>query len=310
MDDLKRAGILFALFTAVVSGISVFVNGFVVKGFDPFLFTTLKNALVAILLFSILILLKQRKEILSLTRTQWKSLFLIGLIGGSAPFLLFFWGLSLGNASVSSFIFRMTFVFATFIAFFYLKEKVSTKFIAGGLLVLLANILLISGDLVFGFGQLLVLIATVLWSAEYTYSRKIVQEINPRIVAWGRMFFGSVILLVLLGAFGKLSLIQDLAIIHWQWILITAVLLLAFVLSWYASLRYVSVSIATSILALGGPITAVLGLMFQGKTLPFIELASLFLTIAGVIMIVGFREMFDSLSKLFRLNASPLNLTD
>ena len=300
MDEGKRPGIILALLTAIVSGVSVFVNGVTVKNFDPFLFTTLKGILVAVFLSSILVLLGQINEIRSLTRKQWKSLFLIGLIGGSVPFMLFFRGLSIGNSSASSFIFRIVFIFAAIISFIYLKEKIDAKFVAGASIILLANFILIKGDLEFGFGQLLVLAATLLWAGEYTYSRKIMQEsgLSPRIVAWGRMFFGSAILITLLCFMGKFSLIETTSAIQWQGVLITSLFLFAFVSTWYTALKHIEVATATAILALGGPITSVLNLVILGKQLPMIEIASIPLILAGVAIIIGLRRIWENLAAL------------
>ena len=49
MKVSDKQGILWALGTALISGVSVYVNKFGVAQFqDPFVYTTLKNSLVAI----------------------------------------------------------------------------------------------------------------------------------------------------------------------------------------------------------------------------------------------------------------------
>ena len=53
MSELK--GVTLALATAVVSGVSIFLNKFAVTGLNPFIFATLKAGLVAVVLLSIIL---------------------------------------------------------------------------------------------------------------------------------------------------------------------------------------------------------------------------------------------------------------
>lgn len=293
-------GILFALMTALVSGTAIFVNSFGVKFGDPFLYTTLKNGLVAIFLLSSLFLLGKKDELLSLNKIQVKKLAFIGLIGGSIPFLLFFYGLSLGLASVSSFIFRFLFIFATVIAFFFLKEKISKEFILGAAVIFIGNFLLVNGDLGFGLGQILVLIATLFWASEYNYSRKVLKQENlsPKLVAFGRMFFGSLFLLLFLGLTGGFSYVSEISLDMLLWAALASLFLLLYVLFWYSALKFTTISKATSILVLGGPITFIYKFLFLGQTIELIQAIGIFLTVIGVLIIINLSIILKSLSEI------------
>ena len=291
-------GVLFALLTAMVSGVSIFVNSFGVKFGDPFVYTTIKNSLVVLFLFSLILLLGKRKELFSLTKRQIGQLVLIGFIGGSVPFLLFFYGLSLGLASVSSFIFRSLFIFATLFAILFLKEKMDKRFILGAAIIFIGNLFLVKGDIGFGLGQILVLLATVFWAVEYNYSRKVLQEISPKIVAFGRMFFGSFFLLIFLGFNGQFSTFLELNMDVWIWGTVASLFLLLYVVFWYNSLKFTTISKATSILVLGGPITYLLNLIFLNSTLNPVEALGMLFSVIGVILILGTSTMLKSLSEL------------
>ena len=103
-NSLLQKGAYLALATAVISGVSVFINSYGVKQVtDPFVFTTSKNLLVALLLGALLFLPASWRELQQLTRKQWLSLALLGLIGGSIPFLLFFYGLKQASAPSAAF---------------------------------------------------------------------------------------------------------------------------------------------------------------------------------------------------------------
>ena len=97
-------GLGLVLGTAVISGVSIFLNKFGVGGMDPAVFTTAKNVLVAVFLISTLLALKEWKTLKSLSGKAWGQLALIGLIGGSIPFLLFFTGLQMTSAAQAGFL--------------------------------------------------------------------------------------------------------------------------------------------------------------------------------------------------------------
>lgn len=293
-NESNNNGLMLAFLTALVSGISVFMNGFVVKGFDPFVFTTLKNVAVLVLLGSVIYLLKEHKAFARLDRRQLLKLAAIGAIGGSVPFLLFFWGLSLSSGVIGSFIYRSLFIFASVFAFVFLKEKLNGKFIIGAALVIISNALMLGNNaLAFGFPEQLVLLATILWAIEFNISKNALSDISPKIVAFGRMFFGSIVLLCFLAATGRLAAIESLSAVHWFWVVITSLFLLLYLVFWYTGLKHTNVSTATSILALGGPITALLSLVFAGKTIDLLTGISLVLTIVGVLVLVGLKQVHE-----------------
>jgi drug/metabolite transporter (DMT)-like permease len=279
-----------AVLAAVLSGISVFINSLAVKGIDPFAFTTMKNVFVALGLFAGILLFGQRNKLLSLSRSQLSNLLVIGFIGGSIPFLLFFWGLSISTGTLGSFFYRLLFVFASAIAVFYLKEKLDVKLLVGGALLLIGNALLIKGSLVFGLGEALIVLATVLWAIETNISKKVLTHISPSIVVLGRMFFGALIMLGTLAVFGKLGPFLSFTPIAWEWVAITALFLLSYVTVFYTALSKLPVSVATPVMTLGGPITALLAWVAAGKALLPIESLGMLLIVTGVAVIANLSE--------------------
>src|SRR5271157_2523641 len=172
----NEKGIILAVSAALISGFSVFMNGVAVSQADPFVYTTIKGIFALIFLVACAMILKEMKNFRSLSSKQWGMLVLIGLIGGSVPFLMFFWGLKLGGAAVSSFIYRSLFIFAGVTGYLILKEAPSPRDVAAGFVILAGNALLVSGEAIFGLGQVLVLGATLLWAVEYAISRKIMSD--------------------------------------------------------------------------------------------------------------------------------------
>ncbi len=276
-----KKGLILVFSTAIISGFSIFINKYGVSVINPSVFTFLKNTVVALMLTSLILLIKDWRLLKSLTKKQWWLLCLIGLVGGSIPFLLFFKGLSLTGAAQGSFIHKTMFIYVAVLAVIFLKEKISKKFLIGALLLLLGNLIYLKAlPSSFGKGDLLVLLATFLWSIENVISKYALKDLPAKIVAWGRMFFGSIFILVFLLVSGQAGQITTLNTTQIGWIFLTALILLGYVLTWYSGLKYVPVSTATAILLLGSPITTLLSLTIGVKISP-----SEFL--AGILMIIG-----------------------
>ncbi len=276
-----KKGLILVFSTAIISGFSIFINKYGVSVINPSVFTFLKNTVVALMLTSLILLIKDWRLLKSLTKKQWWLLCLIGLVGGSIPFLLFFKGLSLTGAAQGSFIHKTMFIYVAVLAVIFLKEKISKKFLIGALLLLLGNLIYLKAlPTSFGKGDLLVLLATFLWTIENVISKYALKDLPAKIVAWGRMFFGSIFILVFLLVSGQAGQITTLNTTQTGWIFLTALILLGYVLTWYSGLKYVPVSTATAILLLGSPITTLLSLTIGVKISP-----SEFL--AGILMIIG-----------------------
>src|SRR3989338_4350910 len=135
----SKKGLMLVLGTALISGFSIFINSYGVKGFDSSVFTFSKNIAVAVALFALLIGIGQWRELKALSGRQWQQLFVIGAVGGSVPFLLFFKGIQLASGATASFIHKTLFIYATVLALVFLKERVSKGVLLGCALLLAGN---------------------------------------------------------------------------------------------------------------------------------------------------------------------------
>lgn len=260
-------GLRLVLATALISGVSVFLNRFGVLGMDASLFTTLKNLFVALLLLALLLALKEWRTLATLSRREWLSLSLIGLIGGSLPFLLFFTGLKMTTATQGSLVRSTMFVWVALLAGLFLKERISAKMALGGILLLLGNILLLNKAVfVFGVGEALILASTLLWAGEIVLAKRLLSgsAIPGRVVALGRMGFGSLFLLAFVVSTGRAPLLATMGVSSWLWVLVTGLLLFGYVLTFYEGLKSVSASVAAAILLVGSVITIILESLWTG----------------------------------------------
>jgi len=294
---MDKKGLIFAFFTALVSGFSIFVNKFGLKESDPFVFTGMKNIAVVVFLISAIILLGEIGELRRLSAKQWGKLTLIGLFGGSIPFLLFFKGLSMTSAATGSFIHKTMFVFVTMGAVIFLKERAEKPFIIGAVLLLAGNALLLKlSSFSLNTGDLLILIATLLWSVENIISKHALKEISSRVVAFGRMAIGFLFILLFWAFTGRIETALSLTMPQLSWILLTSAFLFLYVISWYYALQKLKASVATSILLLGSPITTLLSMAFLGADVTIGQAFGMLMIVAGIVMAVWFTQI----SNLFR----------
>jgi len=289
----KQKGLLLVFATAIISGVSIYVNSLGVKFGNPYVFTGMKNLLVGVVFLLLILMLKEWKTLKQLKIKQWLKLLVIGLIGGAIPFLLFFKGLSMTIAAQGSFIHKTLFIFVSFLAIVFLKEKLNRSLLIGLGALLVGNFLFLGIKFTgVNWGDALVLLATVFWAVEIIISKKALRSLSPRIVAWGRMFFGSVFIGVFLLATGQISAVFAYNPQQWLWILITSAFLFGYVFTFYHGLKYVRASVATAVLALGAPVTGIITLIAQQGIVwaPQKVLGIVFILI-GILLVVGLGQL-------------------
>ncbi|HLC65685.1 MAG TPA: DMT family transporter [Candidatus Nanoarchaeia archaeon] len=283
----RKSGVMLALSAAVISGFAVFINKYSVSQIDSDVFTFLKNVVAAVFLLCLILFARNFKALKELSARQWLQLVAIGLVGGSIPFILFFKGLSLTSAASGSLIHKSLFIFATFFAVILLKEKINKWLFLGAVLILAGNFLILKlTPFSFGLGELLVLIAAVLWGFENVLSKYTLNGLPASIVAFGRMFFGSVFIFIYLAVVQKIPLVAGLSSGDMLWTILTSVILFCFLITYYSGLKYINVSSATAILLAGAPITALLNFATSDVHVALIQLFGIILAGLGIALAV------------------------
>lgn len=271
----RNRGIAFALATAGVSGVAVFVNGLAVREFDDAtVYTTAKNlvagALLAIVLVAVTSLSPERsREARAAARAHWPALTAIALVGGAIPFVLFFEGLARATSTNAAFIHKTLVVWVAIGATVALKERVTAVHL-GAIGLLVAGHLVLTGGLgaaAFGWAELLVLAATLLWAVEVLVVKRLLADVPSYVAATARMAGGSVALVAWLAVTGELAALAALESRHWLWVLLTGSTLAAFVGCWYTALSLAPAIDVTAVLVLGAVVTGLLNTGFRGVPL-------------------------------------------
>jgi len=296
---MNKKGLLLVLGTAIISGFSVFVNKFGVSFSDPVAYTFFKNICVALVISGIIFYLTSFKQFKKINRKDWLKLVAIGVIGGSIPFILFFKGLSMTSAAQGAFIHKSMFILVAILAWGFLREKIRMSFFIGGGLLFLGNLFFLKSlEINFSQGDWLILAATLFWAVENIISKKALASVDWKMLVWSRMTFGSLIIFGYLILSGGVQNVFSLNLQQAGWAVISALFLFGYQATWYGGLKYVPVSVATSILLLGSTITTFLGFIQKGQVETQSLLASSAI-ILGVLVILFSGILAQKARKMF-----------
>jgi len=259
-------GLALAFAAALISGLAIYLNAFAVKQLpDAAVYTTLKNAVAAIVLVAVAMGLGTARDVRAIERRRWPALLTVGVIGGSIPFILFFTGLAQASAPSAAFIQKTLFIWVGLLAVPFLGERLGiAPLVAIAALLVGQLILLPPAGIVWGTGETLILAATLFWAVETVIVKRLLGSIPSHVVATFRMVVGLVVLGGYLAVSGKLGVVLALNPAQWSWALLTGVILAAYVGTWFAALQRAPASVVTSVLVLGAVVTGILSAVSKG----------------------------------------------
>lgn len=295
MNRTRAHGLLLALCTAVISGVAVFLNSYGVKAFgSSALYTTDKNLVAAaVLLGAVAALSSGSARVLTRPtgRAQWLGLAAVGVIGGSLPFLLFFEGLSRASSVETAFVHKTLVLWVALLAVPLLSERVGPLQWAAIALLLVGQASLAGGvtaplHMPWGSGEVMVLAATLCWAVETVVVKRLLGSLSSWTVGVARMVLGSVILVGWAVARGDAGGLVGLDAGQLGWVLLTGVVLAAYVGTWFAALARAQAVDVTAVLVLAVLVTSGLQALADGKALGP-QLAGLTTVLAGAVLVAA-----------------------
>jgi len=277
----RLAGTYVAGVTALLSGVSVFVNSYGVHSVtSPALYTTAKNSVAALVLgFAALIgwRLRQRspssmaanfvtREPTGTSRRgvgHWLGLAYVGIVGGGLAFVLFFDGLATSTPASAAFWRDTLVLWVVVLAVPILREKVQWWNVAAIALLVSGEIIVAGGvgQLAPTRGELYVLSSTVLWAVEVVVAKRLLREVSPAAISLVRMGIGALVLLGYVWISGSLSTLLALNAHQFAWVLATGLLLSGYVATWMTALARARALDVTSVLVASAVITWLLQLL-------------------------------------------------
>jgi len=275
----EKYGTFFAIIAAIISGFSIPLNKMFIVNLDPSVFTAVRSLIIGIAFF-LIASYKSKFNFKKFKKVSWKHLIAIAVVGGSFAFLLFFSGLSLTTSGRAAFLQKTMPLYITVLAFLFLKEKISKKYLYALLLMFIGTLAVYFSQIDISalwsnpsLGDILIIGATFLWAVENIIARKsMIKGENNFVVSFARMFFGGLILFAVVLLFGKADLLLSLNANQVTNISISTLILFSYVFFWYWSIKMINVSKASAFLLLSPAISLLLGAIFIGEPIPFLQL--------------------------------------
>lgn len=296
---LARPGVAAAFTTAVISGVAVFVNGYGVRAVaDATVYTTAKNLVAAVVLALVALLaaVSSRSRPTGVRTPHgpgsWLGLALVGVIGGSVPFVLFFEGLARASSTHAAFLQKSLVIWVALLAVPLLGERLravhvlALALLVGGLVVLDSGL----SGFSFGAGETLVLAATLLWAVEVIVAKRLLRGFAPQTVGLARMGLGVLVLLAWVALSGRWAALAGLTAAGWRWAALTGLILAAYVTVWFIALARAAAIDVTAILVAGAVITGLLNTSVKGASLPPTTLAAMTALSLGAVLFGAVRH--------------------
>jgi len=280
-------GVLVAGITALISGLSVFVNSYGVHAIRaPAVYTTAKNLVATVVLAGCALgawrvrrrwpssaaarfVSVEREDAVPVARRRargprrvlpWLGLAYVGTVGGGLAFVLFFDGLADTTATPAAFGRDTLVIWVAILAVPFLHERMhwwnwaAIALLVGGEVVVAGGV----GHLAPSRGQLLVLSASALWALEVVVAKLLLRQVAPASLSLIRMGVGAIALLGYLAASGSLRALPSLDATQVGWAILTGLLLAAYVGTWMTALARARGLDVTSILVGSALVTALL----------------------------------------------------
>lgn len=272
MTSTRSRGLALAACTALISGVSIWVNSSGVAAYgDATAYTTAKNAAAALVIAAVFLAARRAlgADAVVLTRprrpAQWWGLAYVAILGGAVPFLLFFGGLASTSSTQAAFLHKTLVVWVALLAVPLLKERLTPWHGAAIALLLLGQLGMTGAvSLAPDIGIVMIGAATLMWAVEVIATKRLLVGITPWTVSLVRMGGGSLALLAWAAATGALGGVVPGDARQWAWVALTGVLLAGYVLTWHQALWRAPAVDVTAVLVLGAIVTAVLAGTIDG----------------------------------------------
>lgn len=242
---------------------------------SPFAFASLSAIVASLVLWPLVLLRGQAKEVLE-RPGEIKKTFLTGLFATAIAYSLFAYGTRLSSAINSAIITRFEVFYSFLISWLLLRERISGRAVLSALALIAGVFLVVTQgerpELL--KGDILLLLTPLFWQLGHAVAKKI--NYSPLTIAALRNTFGGLLLLVpavITGfAFTKFALAEGIIIALTQGL-------------WYMAIARINLSKATAILTPAPALTVLISTAVLGETVTAYHLAGLALITLGTLTI-------------------------
>ena len=270
--DRETEGTLLAFTVLVLLGLEPAVIK--ANPVNPFAFASLSALIASLILWPVILLGGQAREILE-RPAELRKTFLTGLFATAIAYSLFSYGTRLSTAVNSAILTRFEVFYSFLISWLLLRERITGRAVVSAL-ALIAGVFLVVAQGRVGLlkGDVLLLLTPLFWQLGHAIAKR--TDYSPVTIATLRNTFGGLLLLVpafITGfAFTKLALAEGLIIALTQSL-------------WYLAIARINLSKATAILTPAPALTVLVSIVLLGESVTPYHLAGLALITLGTLAI-------------------------
>jgi len=285
-----RFGFVCCLVNMITYGLTPTAAKYFMHGYDPLLFTGLATLVGGIPLSAALLVSGKFSQVYA--GPQLKPFLAIGILTAFASGL-FFVGTSLTSAMNTGLLEQIEPVYALALSAFLLRERITSVH-------LLATLLMVGGAVVVVFqgygdinpGDAMILTGPLFFQLAHLVAKRALESLDhPLILPTARLLISGALIT---GAGVLLNPESIFAFSSWSAIMAVVLFALIFraldMVLWYTALKYIPLSMASSLLPLGAAISFVASMLILGEVATTQHVLGLLLILSGLIMLVRMKE--------------------
>ncbi len=293
MEKKEKEGIIFVIITIFIAGALPIIIKYGTGLINPLFFATFSSLIAGIFLFKLAILKGNWKILFD--KKYFFHLLLIGFFGITLSNVCFFFGVTLTSGINSSILLVIEPLYAIFIGYILLNEKITIKQIFFTIIIMLGTLVVIyRAEFIFNWGDLLVLLTPLCWQIAHFFSKRLMnnhKEITPMLIATARTLYGGIFLFILSSIEGanqydKLGITNILLILSFQGII-------GFALHysiWYGAIKRLNLSKATSLVSVYPTFSILLAWLILKEVPNFYQLAGFGIIMVGIFGLLGIKS--------------------
>jgi len=293
LEKKEKEGLIFVIITIFIAGALPIIIKYGVSLVHPLFFATISSLIAGGCLF-VLATLKGNWKIL-FNRRYFPLLLLIGFFGITLSNICFFFGVTLTSGINSSILLQIEPLYAIFIGYILLNEKITLKQIFFTFIIMLGTLVVVCRvEFSLNWGDLLVLLTPFCWQIAHFFSKRLMatyKEITPMLIATVRTLYGGIFLFILSNIVGirqydKLGVKSVLLILLFQGVV-------GFALHysiWYEAIKRLNLSKATTLVSIYPTFSIVLAWFILREVPNFYQLAGFGIIMVGIFGLSGIKS--------------------
>jgi len=285
LEKKEKEGIIFVIITIFIAGALPIIIKYGTGLINPLFFATFSSLIAGIFLFKLAVLKGNWKILID--KRYFFYFLLIGFFGITLSNICFFFGVTLTSGINSSILLQIEPLYAIFIGYILLNEKITLKQIFFTMIIMLGTLVVIyRAKFIFNWGDLLVLLTPLCWQIAHFFSKKLMtnhKEITPMLIATARTLYGGAFLFILSSAKG-MNQYDKLGVKGVLWVLLFQGLI-GFALHysiWYEAIKRLNLSKATTLVSVYPTFSIALARFILKEVPNFFQLAGFGIIILGI----------------------------